>query len=234
MKYRLSIIVLSIALIAPLAHAADSPCGGFGDGYMKVGDPPNKRYYLYSAPQQCSKDKPCPTKRKAYLLAGNVVQTGEARNGFSCVRYEGRRDNTPTITTGWMENGVLVPLPAFNESLFAGQWGQMNFTYYDLQITKDSTGWKVKGSGMEPSGQIMRSDCDFESTHVQIKGQTLIAEGAEAELTDPETGAVRKIIPAYTITYDHDRLRVEYTGKDSYESDWVCGDHGTLAGLYHR
>ena len=61
--------------------------------------------HLFSEPKTCP-GEPCPQRQKAYLVAGDLVQTGVHRNNFTCIRYQGAQ----SVARGWVAQEELRAL----------------------------------------------------------------------------------------------------------------------------
>ncbi len=66
--------------------------------------------YLFNEPIACGTG-PCPQRRKAYLVAGDYVDIAQDREGFSCVRYNGKSGQT----FGWLSNADIKSVDIINE-----------------------------------------------------------------------------------------------------------------------
>jgi hypothetical protein len=85
-------------------------------------------------------------RKKAYLVAGDLVLTGKTRGAFTCVSYQSTRATKQIWTTGWLPSKALTPvapMPAPQMPDWLGTWSQPGG---DIEI-KQIAGGKLSVEG---------------------------------------------------------------------------------------
>jgi hypothetical protein len=118
-----------IALVMVGSAAAGAPeCELYDQAYenaalfkVQAGER-EQRVYFYSRPDSCNDAKPCTSRRKTYLVTGDVVFGGPEESGFRCAYYGSAKGN---LIAGFLPAKNLRPFAGEDElsaGFLAGDW----------------------------------------------------------------------------------------------------------------
>jgi len=102
-----------------------------------------QRVYFYSRPNKCVDAKPCTSRRKTYLVTGDVVFGGPENGGFRCAYYGSAKG---TLIAGFLPVEKLQPIIGEDElsaAFLAGNW-QMSLGPH---LAPNTIAMKTAGSG---------------------------------------------------------------------------------------
>jgi hypothetical protein len=161
-------------------------------------------------------------RQKSYLVAGDLVLTGQSRGPFTCVTYQSPQARQPSVTTAWLPASALTPVAPMPSPKLPDWTGTWSHPFGKITISPGEGGKvSIEGIMLVPAGREMRNGV------------------LQANVT-PENGTIAfnddGSIPFEKAEGDQCRVRMQRV------ADWLmvednggCGGYGvTFSGLYRR
>jgi len=160
-------------------------------------------------------------RQKPYLVAGDLVLTGQSRGPFTCVSYQSPQARQPIVTTAWLPASALtavVPMPSPKASDWTGTWSH---PFGKITISPGEGGKvSIEGVMLVPAGREMRNGV--------LQAKVTPENGTIAFNDDGST--------PFETEGDHCRVRMQRVAdRLMVEDNGSCGGYGvTFSGLYRR
>ncbi len=171
------LIALGYALIAPMPASAQT-CDGLFDtlALARIAPSAPKTFFIKDKTQNPA----CPAagdtcRRPAFLLPGDLVETGNTNGAFTCALFTGPK----SLTTGFLPTAALQPLVPgpFNAAEWTGTW----------QRTEASLSFAVKGNRLTVTGEATFGSLD----PARVKRGAVNTGEINADLPLPATSLIR-------------------------------------------
>jgi hypothetical protein len=87
-------------------------------------------------------------RKKSYLVAGDLVLTGETRGAFTCVSYHLPQARTQIWTTGWVPGSALTPVAPMPSPKVQDWTGTWSLPAGEITISPGGAGGKLSIEGV--------------------------------------------------------------------------------------
>ncbi len=181
-------------------------------GFSTIKD--SVKAYFYKDPIACESKKNCQSRKKAFLVAKNFVQTGEIQNKFVCVVFRNFDGYGGKKTIGWIMLDDLNPIRSKVERKdLMGNWTQMPCAAGDdcgLSISEENGKLEV----FVDSHIHDRPGSSFEVSSISEPDGSLVLTGKVSEKEHEEKLVIRYSTP------DSEPGTVSVTGIDFFKGTY--------------
>ena len=161
-------------------------------------------------------------RKKSYLVAGDLVLTGQSRGPFTCVTYQSPQARQPVLTTGWLPGSALTPVAPVPSPKLSDWTGTWSHPFGTIRISAGESGKvSIDGVMLVPARREMRN---------AVLQANVTPENDTIAFSDDGS------IPFEKAGGDRCRVRMQRVAEWlMVEDNNGCGGYGvTFSGLYRR